>query len=223
MNYNFEINIVHYVKLHQRKDSLIRELEGKNIKFNFIEKFDREKLSKENLENFTNDLNDAYKANFLSHIECYKYLLESNYNYTLILEDDSLPKPKFYRKINSYIKQLPKNFDLFYISDGKSKFSIPIYKKIPFKNVYFKKNIYTKWGGHGATKFADGYFVSRNCAEKLLSEFNKKEFKVNTSIDWWKNEMIESHSLNVYWGEPTLISTNLFDTSFSGKYSQGNK
>ena len=140
MNYDFEINIVHYEKLHQKeKDSLIRELEGKNIKFNFIEKFDREKLTKENLEKFTNDINNAYKANFLSHIECYKNLLESKYNYTLILEDDSLPKQIFYRKINSYLKQLPKNFDLFYISDGKSNFKIPIYKKIPFKNVYFKK------------------------------------------------------------------------------------
>ena len=39
MNYDFEINIVHYEKLH-RKDSLIRELK-ENIKFNFIEKFDR--------------------------------------------------------------------------------------------------------------------------------------------------------------------------------------
>ena len=46
---------------------------------------------------------------------------------------------------------------------------------------------------------------------------------MNTSIDWWKNEIIEQCGLNVYWGEPTLISTNLFDTSFSGKFSQGNK
>lgn len=223
MIYDFEINIVHYVKLSDRKDKLNKELEGKGINYNFIDKYDRERLTKENLEKFTNDLNDAYKANFLSHIECYKNLLESKYSYTLILEDDSIPKPKFYSKVNRYLKQLPKNFDLFYISDGKSKFNIPIYKKIPFKNVYIKKNNYTKWGGHGASKFADGYFVSRNCAEKLFNEFNKKDYKVNTSIDWWKNEMIQSHALNVYWGEPTLITTNLFDTSFSGKYSQGNK
>ena len=28
--------------------------------------------------------------------------------------------------------------------------------------------------------------------KKCLNEFNKKEYKVNTSIDWWKNEIIES-------------------------------
>ena len=33
--------------------------------------------------------------------------------------------------------------------------------------------------------------------------------------------MIERHGLSVYWGEPTLIYTNLFETSFSGKYNQG--
>ena len=147
----------------------------------------------------------------------------SNDEYILILEDDSLPKKQFYKKINKYLDELPKDFDLFYISDGKSNFRIPINKRRPFKNIYKKENTQTNWGGHGATKFADGYFISRKCAQNLVNEFNKEDHKIDTSIDWWKNEMIAKYKLNVFWGEPALISTNLYDTSFSGSYGQGIK
>ena len=37
MSYDFEINIVHYVKLYEKKELLNQELEGRNINFNFIE------------------------------------------------------------------------------------------------------------------------------------------------------------------------------------------
>ena len=57
----------------------------------------------------------------------------------------------------------------------------------------------------------------------LVNEFNKEDHKIDTSIDWWKNEMISKYKLNVFWGEPALISTNLYDTSFSGSYGQGIK
>jgi hypothetical protein len=57
----------------------------------------------------------------------------------------------------------------------------------------------------------------------LVNEFNKEDHKIDTSIDWWKNEMIAKYKLNVFWGEPALISTNLYDTSFSGSYGQGIK
>ena len=221
MKYNFEVNIVHYKKLIERKDLITNELNCQNINYKFIDSYERDSLSEEELNKFTNDINNAYKANFLSHIECFNNLINSKYDLMLILEDDSIPKENFYTNINKYLKQLPKNFDLFYISDGKSNFRIPIYKKLPFKYVYKKENKFTEWGGHGATKFADGYFISRKCAQLFFEEFHSDSYKVNTSIDWWKNEMIEKYNLNVYWGEPTLVSTNLFDSSFSGKFGQG--
>lgn len=218
MNYNFEIDIIHYKKLKERKLAIHNELKDKNIIYNFIEKYDRDTLSHNDLKKFENDINNAYKANFLSHILSYENLLKSNKQYKLILEDDSIPKPIFYKNINKYLKHLSVNFDLFYISDGKRKFKLPIYKKLPFKYVYKKQNKFTSWGGHGASKFADAYFISRKCAEILTKQFYQKNYVVNTSIDWWKNEMISKYNLNVYWGEPTLVSTNLFETSLPVNY-----
>ena len=223
MKYNFEINIVHYKELKERKQKLENELEKHNIKYSFIDNFDRKSLTKEELSKFTDDINNAYKANFLTHIKCFQNLLLSNNEYILIMEDDSLPKKNFYKKINKYLDELPKDFDLFYVSEGKSNFRIPINKRRPFQNIYKKENTQTIWGGHGATKFADGYFISRKCAQNLVNEFNIEDYKIDTSIDWWKNEMIEKHKLTVFWAEPPLISTNLYDTSFSGNYGQGKK
>ena len=124
MIYNFQINIVHYKKLKERKQKLVNELENNNIKYSFVDNYDRESLTSKELSKFTDDLNNAYKANFLTHIKCFQNLLLSNDEYILILEDDSLPKKKFYKKINKYLDELPKDFDLFYISDGKSNLSL---------------------------------------------------------------------------------------------------
>ena len=41
MNYDFEIKIVHYKKLIERKKALENELKNKNINYEFIENFDR--------------------------------------------------------------------------------------------------------------------------------------------------------------------------------------
>ena len=48
----------------------------------------------------------------------------------------------------------------------------------------------------------------------MYDEFKNGEKKVDTTIDWWKNQMIEKFNLNVYWAEPTIIETNVYETSF---------
>ena len=46
MKYNFEINIVHYKELKERKQKLENELQKHDIKFSFIDNFDRKSLTK---------------------------------------------------------------------------------------------------------------------------------------------------------------------------------
>ena len=45
-----------------------------------------------------------------------------------------------------------------------------------------------------------------------------KEFEdaaeISLTIDWWKNNIIKKNNLNVYWAEPTIIDTNIYETSF---------
>ena len=149
----------------------------------------------------------------MSHIEIYRIISESSDEYGLVLEDDSIPQSKFIKNVYTYLNKLPKECDLFYKS-WKRELSYPTLKRRPFKKIYKKENKVTSWGGHGASRYADAYFISNKCATVLYDEFKNGEKKVDTTIDWWKNQMIEKFNLNVYWAEPTIIETNVYETSF---------
>tara|TARA_B100000900_G_scaffold409821_1_gene426404 strand:+ start:69 stop:710 length:642 start_codon:yes stop_codon:yes gene_type:complete len=211
---NFRIYVVHFEELKERKLILEESLKKSGISYYFETKFNRNNLTNFDLSKFTDDIQDSYKANFLSHIKCYEIISKSKEELGLILEDDSSPGDFFYDNINDYLTKLPKDFGLFFISAGKNNFHIPWYLKIPFKKVYKKNNRKSSWGGNGASRNADAYFISKKYAKLIYEEFTQPEFITDTSIDWWMNEIIRKYEIPVYWAEPVLIETNQFESSF---------
>ena len=135
---NFRIYVVHFEELKERKLILEESLKKSGFSYYFETKFNRNNLTNFDLSKFTDDIQDSYKANFLSHIKCYEIISKSKEELGLILEDDSSPGDFFYDNINDYLTKLPKDFGLFFISAGKNNFHIPWYLKIPFKKVYKK-------------------------------------------------------------------------------------
>ena len=128
----------------------------------------------------------------------------------------NVPKEIFTSNIGKYLKKLPSDFDMFFISPGKNNFNIPFLKRKPFSKVHYKKNIETNWGGHGASRNADAYFISKKCASLLVNEYTNSDF-IDEPIDWWMNSMIDKFNLKIYWAQPTLVDTNLYETSFNIK------
>ena len=214
MNNNFKIYIVHYQALKERKKNMEDSLRESEFSYYFEKKFDRRNLNEEDKKKFYGDLKDSYKANFLSHINCYKLLSESSNNFALILEDDSPPDRSFYENIDKYLRKLPSDFGMFFISAGKNNFHIPIYLRKPFKRIYKKEDKPSTWGGAGASRNADAYFISKKYAKILYDEFNHNDFTTDTTIDWWMNDVIRKYDIPVYWAEPVLIETNKFESSF---------
>ena len=214
MKFKFKIYIVHYKKLLERKKIIENSLSSSGISYYFETDYDRSNLASKDLKKFSGNLEDSYKANFLSHIKCYDLLSHSDDEYALVLEDDSVPGSFFYENVEYYLKQLPKDFGLFFVSKGKNQFSIPWYLRRPFKKVYKKDNQPVKWGGAGASRNADAYFISKKYAKLLFDEFNNEYFFTDTTIDWWMNEVIRKYEIPVYWAEPCLIETNKYETSF---------
>ncbi len=214
MNSNFNIYIVHYQALKERKKNMEDSLKESEFSYYFETKFDRRNLNDEDKKKFYGDLKDSYKANFLSHINCYKLLSESNNNLALILEDDSPPDRLFYENIDKYLRKLPSDFGMFFISAGKNNFHIPIYLRKPFKRIYKKDDKPSTWGGAGASRNADAYFISKKYAKILYDEFNHNDLTTDLTIDWWMNDVIRKYDIPVYWAEPVLIETNKFESSF---------
>lgn len=210
----FKIYIVHYKKLSERKRIIENSLSSSGYEYYFEINYDRDNLKNKDKKKFFETVEDSYKANFLSHIKCYEHICNDDNDFALILEDDSVPEDLFYQKIDNYLKKLPKDFGLFFVSAGKNKFHIPIYLRRPFKKIYKKKNQPVSWGGDGASRNADSYFISKKYAQILYDEFNNENFTSDTSIDWWMNDMIRKYNIPVYWAEPTLIETNMYESSF---------
>ena len=69
---NFRIYIVHFEELKERKLILEESLKKSGFSYYFETKFNRNNLTNFDLSKFTDDIQDSYKANFLSHIKCYE-------------------------------------------------------------------------------------------------------------------------------------------------------
>ena len=123
----------------KEKEALIESLNKLSLPFEFIDKYDRDNLKDIDLVNFTEDKDNIHKSIFLSHIEAYKQSIYEEDDISLILEDDSIPNDLFTKNYKKYLKQLPHDFDLFYISPGKNNFHIPFYLRNPVKFVHKKK------------------------------------------------------------------------------------
>ena len=214
MKLNFKIYVVHYKKLIDRKKIIEKSLISYGMSYYFESGYDRANLDTKDKKKFSANIEDSYKANFLSHIKCYDLLRTSGEDYALILEDDSVPGKLFYENIENYLKKLPKDFGLFFVSEGKNKFKIPRYLRRPFKKVYKKDSQPVSWGGAGASRNADAYFISKKYAQILFDEFNSENFFAETTIDWWMNDVIKKYEIPVYWAQPSLIETNKYETSF---------
>jgi len=213
-----KIFTIHYKKLNERKINITKQLDTYNLKTEFIEHFDRDKLQDKNLSIFnSNKVNKASIAITLSHFYCYSEIaISNNYGYALIFEDDAILFDNFLDKLNNYIKQLPEDWDMLFIGDGCN---LHIEKHIlePNLNIY-KKCLYpTQWGGDGATRCTDSYLVNKKCAKKICEYINGLTYKIDNNIDWLLNKVARDINLNIYWSEPTIVTqgttTGLFKTS----------
>ena len=136
MKNNYKTFVIHYKALVERKNVMVKALEVSNLNYEFISNYDRGNLTNEIKNRFSSELPLYYVANFMSHIESFRLIAEQEHPLALILEDDSVPSDKFLQKSNKYLKKLPEDFDLLYISPGKGNFHIPLYKRRPFKYIY---------------------------------------------------------------------------------------
>ena len=154
-------------------------------------------------------------SNIRKHIEAYEQIISSKYKYNLIIEDDVILDKNFNNKLSKALKQLPIDYDMLLIGNG-CNLHIPMSTQKPNKFIYKKYNEPTRWGGNGATRCTDSYFVSKKCSEKLVNYItNISKNSINQNSDWWLNEVIRDLKLEIYWMEPTIVTQG----TQNGKYS----
>ena len=146
--------------------------------------------------------------------KCLQKILNNEYKYSLILEDDAILDKEFIPKLKRGLKQLPDDYDMLFIGNG-CNLHIPLIKRTPYNFIYKKCREPTSWGGDGGTRCTDSYLVSKKGAKKLMSYVSKlKEGAINIPVDWWLNQVIRDLKLEIYWLEPTIVSQG----TQTGKY-----
>jgi GR25 family glycosyltransferase involved in LPS biosynthesis len=177
-----------------------KQLEVNSLDGEFVEHYDRDTIEEKDLEIFTPYMKEysrrPFIATFLSHLSCYT----QDFDVALVLEDDAILCQNFSNILDNYMSQLPSDWDMLFIGDA-CDFHIPV--TTPDRNVYFKSREQTSWGGHGATRSASSYVVTKKCAERI-ADYAKKGH-VFHMIDHWLNHVIRELNLNVYWAEPTIV------------------
>lgn len=145
-HYKFKRNQVTFVKPYLKNDLNCSDLKKKGI--------------------LTQDckLNSGEIACYLGHLKILRIFLRSKHDYCLVLEDD-IQKTKnpeqTVSELNNIVSNLPRNFDLLYVSRGFS------YCKIDTK--YSKVLNQTYYSLTTAS-----YIISKKGAEKILSNKPKK-------------------------------------------------
>lgn len=214
---DLKIFVVHYKLLKPRKREMIAKFEKFNItNYEFIE-IDRNELTEEQKNVFVKDLSKVGAAISLSHHYAYKEIADK-YDHALILEDDVIFADNFIEKFNTYLSQLPADYDMLFIGNG-CNLHIENHRIVPNQYIYEKCLHPTDWGGNGATRCTDSYIVSKKFATKICDYMrNLKEKISEVGIDWWLNGAARDCKFKVYWAEPTIVTqgsqTGTFQNSF---------
>ena len=175
-----KVFVIHYKKLENRKRDIIQQLQQLHItNYEFIEHYDRDTLTKEDRQNFEEGYKSCQIAITLSHLYAYKEISDK-YDCALIIEDDAIFHPNFIELFNDYMKQLPSDFDAFFIGHG-CNLHIDNHELKSNCNVYKKQE----------TRCTDSYVVSKKCATNIINYVNNIPYKINSPVDFWLNTVFK--------------------------------
>lgn len=131
------------------------------------------------------DLTRGAVGCYLSHLAIYKNLINSNLNYSIIFEDDSIMTADFYEKLLFGLSVIPNDWDILLLG--------VICIKCDTEEHYIK--IHRFWGLHG-------YLVSRNGAKKLLEYLDKP---ISKQLDADISLLIKRGLIKVYAINPNIV------------------
>ena len=131
------------------------------------------------------DLTRGAVGCYLSHLNIYKKLLESNYKYTIVFEDDVIMAADFYERLLYGLSVIPDDWDILLLG--------VMCLKCDIEKDYIKINRF--WGTHG-------YLIKKEIAAKLVK---KLDVLLQKQIDADISLLIKNKQLKVYGINPLIV------------------
>jgi len=207
-----KIFVVHYTALTERKEHVIKELGKYNLDYEFITDFDKENINSDTLKKFDRTkLKISEISLLLKHKKCWEEIYKK-YDYAVVFEDDIILSDNFNNDLNTYINELPSDWDMFFIGT-----CLNIHAEQKNINADPTKHVFKADINKGGTRCTHAYMITKKCAKKLLDIINTENYIIDYATDWFLNNIIKDNSLNVYWAEPAIVTqgteTKIFKTS----------
>jgi len=219
---------------HERRAYISSSLIEKNINFSFIEAIDfrnksDEELKKNQPKNTTSIKRDLTKGEVgcaLSHIKCYQSIINEDYDYSLIIEDDAEIEKLSNEKIEEIIKISSANeYDIVILGysklDKEKEKEFSIFEPIKIKNYgngFFLGSPWRQW-----TCGTVGYIISKKSAKKIYTHYSEKLIPFCVADDWGFLE--RNFDLKILHCRPLLVFENFteFESSIENDRSNFSK
>ena len=172
----------------------------------FVEQFDKDSWNTEEITKefpkilHANRINDAERSLALKHAWIVTDMYKQGYSSVLVLEDDAVLVDDFVEKYNSYMNQMPIDWDIGWVG---SCFGL---KEPEISNI----NVYKTNRGSRCTH---AYCISKSFSINMIDEIKN----IDKEADLYYNYIIERFNLNNYWFQPPLALQSLeFFSSLRG-------
>jgi|TARA_R110000787_G_scaffold271439_1_gene378634 GR25 family glycosyltransferase involved in LPS biosynthesis len=225
------IYIIHYKKLKERKDYLIKELTNLNFEYYFIEDYDRNNMTEHILSYYNGNkdlwsertkniythkpifraLNNGEICNAVSHLEAINNISNSSKEYGCVIEDDIIFKSNFNKNYSTLLKDIPPHYDIIFV--GNSFNMMNLSKMANFKVDPIKNNIYNIKPGRART--VDFYLIKKDFAKKLYDNIKTIVLPFDFELNYWLGKL----NANCYWVDPGLVEQG----SMNGTYKSSNR
>jgi GR25 family glycosyltransferase involved in LPS biosynthesis len=127
-------------------------------------------------------------------------MVENNYEYGVIMEDNMMFLGNVPERVNTYIQQLNDIYPEWDILFDNSNGKCTEYDVVCDRYVYPKSNEITH-EGHGGTRCAQFYLINKKSAKKLFDNF----LPFNHAPDWYMNDLFRKLSIKSFWADPPNV------------------
>jgi GR25 family glycosyltransferase involved in LPS biosynthesis len=221
-----QVFVAHYTPMVERRVGLTARLDQVGLlnRTRWVEAYDREDLTPADIETrysqfrylkdfpdgvyLTTKLQTKHMSLAFKHAEALRMIVDGQFATSLILEDDAVFSGNDFEQIlQKYLQQMPADWDVLCLNEGNSALN-----HIAGGDLVADQLVYPKvWSGKGSQhqvwsenvfRGTAGYVVSLAAATKLVGNMLPLALPIDNELCLWCNKL----SLEVFWGEPTLIS-----------------
>jgi len=151
---------------------------------------------------------------FISHLRIFQMIIENNYSFTFIMEDDAIFCEGFEQKLLKVLNDMPADTDLLYIG-GRFTKDFVTEKCLKISDVIVKHGIDSNIRFKGDTdldRTTHAYIISYKMAKMLLDMFYSSG-RISKAIDSWILQACHTNSISIYNAQPLLCHSPIIGDS----------